>query len=138
MHPGKPIEVIWDSLYRDGDTGKNQSEAHCLEEAMMLAELSPKGSGNGSGKAAQGKDEAGDEDEIWQVPGELGDICRHDWLQNKDDHLHQHAADQHISNQRNMQQRGAFLYWGSFCRGSVLACRIWRFLDKEDEHETVE
>ena len=103
----------------------------------MLAEASPERSRNGAGKAAHGEDEAGNEDQVVQLAGQVGDVCRQYGLDDEDDDLDQGGTDQHQADDGNLPEADLF----AFCPGCGrirCGCIRRRFFDEEDQDDEVE
>lgn len=137
LHDGKGHEGVGDALNDHGDAGTRHAETHGLEEAAALAKGAPDWCSHSACNAAEGEDEAGDEDDIRQGTCELGDVRRENRLQDQDDHLYERAAEQHIAQQRHPPGRAL--------RGvrNVIFCRLrfsrrGRFLDDEGKDKEIQ
>ena len=102
----------------------------------MLAEAAPQRRRDGAGKTAHREDEAGNEDQVVQVAGQVGNVRRQDGLDDEDDDLDQGGTDQHQADDGNLPETDLipFAVGGAVCAG----CIRRRFLDEEDQDDEVQ
>ena len=105
--------------------------------SLVLSEPAPSRGRDDAGEAAERENQAGDENDVWQVAGQRRDISCHDGLKDQDNHLHGRRGGKQRPQDGNFQQ-------GEGTEGGLAFAVVWllqrdrRFLDDENENDAVE